>query len=311
MKLISSATALDLVLALTQRRDGARLAELAAAAGVSLSTAQAAAKLLLADRVAEREPVPRPRYRLREHPARDAIVQLAARYPSMERALDVALRANPAVEFAARDRDGYLVVEAALADPRDLALLESAIALIGAGRERPPRIARFGHHDLVDALRDEPAPRLRARAATVLKGSLARSFPDRARHPVRSERPRRHPRRSLAPLSRRALAAVARAYGLRHIRLFGSAARGDFHPDSDVDVLVEPRPGSTLSLVDLARLEAELERLFDRHVDVVTPGGLRDEVREEIEREGIALYDRGTERSDVAARRGGAARRRS
>ncbi len=38
------------------------------------------------------------------------------------------------------------------------------------------------------------------------------------------------------------------------------------------------------------RIEADLERLFDRHVDVVTPRSLRDEVRDSIEREAITLY---------------------
>ena len=291
MALISSPTALDLVLALTQRREGPRLTELASAAGTSLSTAQTAAKLLLADRLLEREPGLRPRYRLREnHPAREAVVELAARYPSFEHALDVVLRANPGVEFAARDKNGYLVVEAALSNPQDLALLDAFIQLIGAGREPLPRIRRFGHHELIDTLRDDPSPRRRARAAVLVKGSLARSFPERARHPARSGAPLRRPHHALGRVSRRALAAIARAHRLRRIGLFGSAVRTDFRPDSDVDVLVEPAPEARLSLLDLTRLEADLERLFDRHVDVLTPGSLRDDVRERVEREAVTVY---------------------
>jgi len=107
VKLISSGPALDVVLALTQRRGGGRLAELAAAADVPLSTAQTAMRLLLADGIVSRDRGHRPRYRLRaEHRASDAIVRLSARHAAPPHALDVLLRANPSVEFAARDPEG-------------------------------------------------------------------------------------------------------------------------------------------------------------------------------------------------------------
>jgi hypothetical protein len=83
---------------------------------------------------------------------------------------------------------------------------------------------------------------------------------------------------------------VARRYRLRRLALFGSAVRDDFGPDSDVDVLVEPRSGAQISLFDLVALEDELERLFGRDVDAVTPGGLRDTVREHALREAVAIY---------------------
>lgn len=66
--------------------------------------------------------------------------------------------------------------------------------------------------------------------------------------------------------------------------------RSDFRPDSDIDVLVEPRPEARVSLLDLAAIEQRLERLFDRDVDVLTPGGVRPELRERIEREAVSLY---------------------
>ena len=49
--------------------------------------------------------------------------------------------------------------------------------------------------------------------------------------------------------------------------------RGDDRPDSDVDVLVDFEPGS--SLFDVLHLTAELERLLGRNVDVVSAGGLK------------------------------------
>lgn len=289
MKLISSGPALDLVLALTQRRDGVRLAELAAASDVRLSTAQTAMRLLLADGIVASDGKHRPRYRLRaEHRASEAIVRLAARYPAPPHALDILLRANPSVEFAARDPDGYIVVEHPLADPRDLAALEDVAGLIGAASDGP-RMTRYAHHDLVDRLRDDVEPRRRAQAATPVKGSLARSFSGPAALARRSKGSRRsRPVRVPA----RALAAIARAHHLRRIRLFGSAARGSLGPSSDLDVLVEPRSDAGLSLLDLARLEAELEGLLDRHVDIATPGNLGAGVRERIEQEAVTLFGR-------------------
>jgi hypothetical protein len=284
VRLISSGIALDLILALTQRREGARLAQLAAPLGTTLSATQAALRLLLADRLVEREPGRRPRYRLRrDHPAKEALAELALRTTAPRRVLDVTLRASPAVEFAARDRDGYLVVEGPLADPRDIALLDAVLAKIRSVPEDVPPLERYGHRDLVDRLVDDPAPRRRAERATLVKGSLARSFPVH-----RS----RGPRRPLPRISRRALASLARTYGLGRIRLFGSAARGELHSGSDVDVLIAPKSGRALSLLDLMQLETKLEETFDRHVDVVTEGGLRPSTRERVEREAVTLYGR-------------------
>ena len=282
MRLISSGIALDLILALTQRREGARLAHLAAALGTTLSATQAALRLLLADRLVEREPGRRPRYRLRrDHPAMEAVAELALRTTAPRRVLDVTLRANLAVEFAARDRDGYLVVEGPLADPRDIALLDAMLAKIRS--DGVPSLERYGHRDLVDRLVDDPAPRRRAERATLIKGSLARSFPV---HQSRGRRP------ALPRISRRALASLARTYGLDRIRLFGSAARGDLRVGSDVDVLIAPKSGRALSLLDLMQLETKLEETFDRHVDVVTEGGLRPSTRARVEREAVTLYGR-------------------
>ncbi len=76
---------------------------------------------------------------------------------------------------------------------------------------------------------------------------------------------------------------AARGRRARDVRVFGSVARGEERPDSDVDLLVTLDPGRTL--LDLARLELELEELLGRPVDVVTADGLREPVR------GAALRD--------------------
>src|SRR6266508_3663202 len=61
---------------------------------------------------------------------------------------------------------------------------------------------------------------------------------------------------------------IAASHGARNIRLFGSAARGEDRPGSDVDLLVEME--SDRSLLDLVALGQDLEELLQRKVDVLT-----------------------------------------
>jgi predicted nucleotidyltransferase len=75
--------------------------------------------------------------------------------------------------------------------------------------------------------------------------------------------------------------------GARDVRVFGSVARGEERDDSDVDFLVALEPGR--SLLDLARLELRLERLFGRRVDVVTEAGLREPIRAAALRDAIGV----------------------
>lgn len=82
------------------------------------------------------------------------------------------------------------------------------------------------------------------------------------------------------------IADLARRHGARSIAVFGSAARGDDHADSDVDFLVDFAPGS--SLFDLLHLQDALGNLLSRRVDVVSVGGLKDR-DEHIHREAIPL----------------------
>lgn len=86
---------------------------------------------------------------------------------------------------------------------------------------------------------------------------------------------------------RQAIMSAARETGARDIRVFGSVARGEETPDSDVDFLVTLEPGRTL--MDLVRLEARLESLLGRPVDVWTESGLREPVRTAALREAIRV----------------------
>jgi hypothetical protein len=80
---------------------------------------------------------------------------------------------------------------------------------------------------------------------------------------------------------------IAAKRGAKRIRLFGSAARGDSGPGSDVDFLVEFEPGR--SLLDQGGLLMDLQELLGCKVDVVSEGGLRARYRERVLREVVPL----------------------
>jgi uncharacterized protein len=79
--------------------------------------------------------------------------------------------------------------------------------------------------------------------------------------------------RTLVESRRQQVVAIAARHHGSRVRLFGSVARGDDRPDSDIDLLVDFDEGS--SLFDLMRMARELEALLGRSVDVVSVGGLK------------------------------------
>ncbi len=74
-------------------------------------------------------------------------------------------------------------------------------------------------------------------------------------------------------------------FGVKSIAIFGSVARNQARPDSDVDVLVEF--GIPVGFFELIRLERHLADLFGRRVDLTTPGGLKRQLRDRILREAV------------------------
>ncbi len=80
---------------------------------------------------------------------------------------------------------------------------------------------------------------------------------------------------------------LAKQYGARSIRIFGSVARGQADAQSDVDFLVEMEPGR--SLLDLGGLLMDLKALLECEVDVVTVNGLRDRIRQRVLNEAVLL----------------------
>jgi len=87
-----------------------------------------------------------------------------------------------------------------------------------------------------------------------------------------------------------ALAGICARYRVRELFLFGSAARGDLRPGSDVDLLVAFEDDARIGLVALAQMRQELSDAFGRPVDLVPRGGLKSALKEEVLAEARSLY---------------------
>ena len=86
------------------------------------------------------------------------------------------------------------------------------------------------------------------------------------------------------------IADLCRRYGVQELAIFGSAARGDMQPGSDIDILVEFQSSARVGLVKFASLSEELESLLGRRVDLVTKRGLKPRVRPHVLREARLVY---------------------
>lgn len=80
---------------------------------------------------------------------------------------------------------------------------------------------------------------------------------------------------------------IAARHGAHNVRIFGSVARGEATPESDLDFLVELEPGR--SLLDHVALLQDLESLLGREVDLVEPEALHWYIRDRILQEAIPL----------------------
>lgn len=80
---------------------------------------------------------------------------------------------------------------------------------------------------------------------------------------------------------------ITAKHGARNIRLFGSVARGEDRPDSDIDFLVDAGP--TTSSWFPAGLILDLEKILGRHVEVVTEKGLSPFIRDYVLREAVPI----------------------
>ena len=85
------------------------------------------------------------------------------------------------------------------------------------------------------------------------------------------------------------LATLCRKYGIAELAVFGSVARGDAGPDSDVDLLYVRVPGNDLGMAYFD-LQDDLERLFGREVDLVAKDGLHRVIRDQVLSDAQVVY---------------------
>lgn len=111
--------------------------------------------------------------------------------------------------------------------------------------------------------------------------------PARHRGPASSVRSQLGPQADKLRRQRRRLLNAAEKHGVGHIRAFGSIARGEATAESDVDLLVDLKPGHTL--LDLAAFRREAGEILDLPVDVATADMLKDRIRDEVLRQALPL----------------------
>ena len=84
--------------------------------------------------------------------------------------------------------------------------------------------------------------------------------------------------------------AALRDRGVRHAALFGSCARGEERPDSDVDIMVEIDPAARIGVYEYVAIKDYLAGLFDIRVDVVRRDRLKPYVRPAATRDAIYAF---------------------
>src|SRR5436309_1706154 len=88
-----------------------------------------------------------------------------------------------------------------------------------------------------------------------------------------------------------ALAEICRRYKIQELMIFGSAARGEMRPDSDVDLLVEFMPDAKTSLFDHIGAQLDLEALVGRKVDLVSKRAIQGRRRRTALADARTIYE--------------------
>jgi predicted nucleotidyltransferase len=92
---------------------------------------------------------------------------------------------------------------------------------------------------------------------------------------------------TIEPAQAEEVRAIARRHGVERVRVFGSLARGEGRPTSDVDLLIRLRPGHGFS--DFMAFCRDVEAVLGRRVDVVTEDGLSPFLRARVLAEAVPL----------------------
>lgn len=91
-------------------------------------------------------------------------------------------------------------------------------------------------------------------------------------------------------LNQEQVAEFCRRHHIRKLSLFGSVLGENFRPDSDIDVLVEFEPSTSVGFLRLIAMEQELSQILLRKVDLRTPAELSRYFREEVLRTAEVQY---------------------
>lgn len=86
------------------------------------------------------------------------------------------------------------------------------------------------------------------------------------------------------------IAAICRRYHVRELSVFGSAARGEMRPDSDVNLLVDFLPNAHIGLLELSAMMREFSCLVGRRIDLAVKPALKPLIRAEVLAEAHVLY---------------------
>ncbi len=81
-----------------------------------------------------------------------------------------------------------------------------------------------------------------------------------------------------------------RARGIRHPAVFGSVARGEERPDSDIDIVIEIDPETRMTVFDYVGLKEYIAGLFDGPVDVISRQGLKPHVRSAVTADAVDAF---------------------
>ena len=88
-------------------------------------------------------------------------------------------------------------------------------------------------------------------------------------------------------MHRQAIREIALGHRVHNVRVFGSTLHGNDTEDSDLDLLVDPTAETTL--MDIAKIQVEVEQLLHVGVDVLTPNALPDKFRAQVIAEAVAV----------------------
>lgn len=88
----------------------------------------------------------------------------------------------------------------------------------------------------------------------------------------------------------RQLSGWAQRHGVGRLVVFGSGARGELRPGSDIDIAFELLPGREIGLFEHVRMRDELATLFGGPVDLGSISSLRPRIRDAVDQEGVTLY---------------------